>query len=104
MEYSELQKHWLARVDRHGPNLCIGGGGAEGDGDLGFSWSPCECCGCQLGGDRFKAVILQPKEGGGFDADIELEVCQDCLMYIANGDVPEDENIDWLHFGKPIAR
>ena len=23
-----------------------------------FSWSPCECCGSSLGGDRYKAALI----------------------------------------------
>lgn len=58
----------------------------ENVGDEGyFSWSPCECCGSSLGGTRYAAH--------GRDTDgnlVHLNVCQDCLMYIANGDEPEE--------------
>ena len=49
-----------------------------------FSWHACECCGSSLGGDRYEAH--------GLDADNEIvhfEVCVDCLLYLANGDLPE---------------
>ena len=49
-----------------------------------FSWSTCDCCGSHLGGDRFAA------HGRDIDGNIlHLDVCVDCLMYIANGDEPE---------------
>ena len=52
----------------------------------GFSWSPCEVCGCSLGGDRHKAAIIVP----GTDTEpIELDCCVDCLCFLANGDEPE---------------
>jgi hypothetical protein len=50
----------------------------------GISRHPCECCGSGLAGTRYAAH--------GFDAHDELnhlEVCVDCLCYIANGDEPE---------------
>ena len=50
-----------------------------------FSWSPCDCCSSRLGGDRYAA------HGIDEDGDIvHLDVCVDCLMYLANGDEPED--------------
>ena len=54
----------------------------------GFSWSPCDACGSHLGGNRYAAH-------GFLDSDpdrgklIHLEICQDCLFYLANGDEPE---------------
>jgi hypothetical protein len=49
-----------------------------------FSWSPCEACGSTLGGDRHPAH-------GTFtdDSIVHLDICTDCLFYIANGDEPE---------------
>lgn len=31
-----------------------------GGDDLGFSWSPCDGCGSDLGGDRYTAALLKP--------------------------------------------
>lgn len=52
-----------------------------------FSWSACDACGSSLGGDRFAAHYID-------DTDCErqpnhIEVCVDCLQYIANGTLPE---------------
>lgn len=58
----------------------------EGGGAQGFSWRPCETCGSRLGGDREAAHYL--------DSDREINhvsVCIDCLHYIANGDIPEED-------------
>lgn len=89
MELSKLQKMWLEQLPRgkdgKEADLCYDGE------DLGFSWHDCECCGSPLGGDRYKAAILDEAL-----QSIELSVCADCINYIANGDVPEDLNIDWL--------
>ena len=53
----------------------------------GFSWQPCEACGSSLGGNRYTAH--------GFDQEdnlIHFSVCEDCLLYIANNDEPEEWN------------
>jgi len=52
-----------------------------------FSWGRCECCGSRLGGNRYAAH--------GIDQDdnlVHLEVCVDCLQYIANGDEPDTQD------------
>ncbi len=50
-----------------------------------FSWRPCECCGSHLGGDR------EPAHGIDENGDIvHFSVCVDCVLYLANGDEPED--------------
>jgi len=56
-----------------------------------FSWSPCDVCGSPLGGDREDLHYVSEGEiyHGG-------EVCVDCMIYLANGDVPDDENLDWI--------
>jgi len=52
-----------------------------------FSWSKCDTCGSKLGGNRYDAH--------GFDANgavIHLDICEDCLVYFANGDEPDNWN------------
>jgi hypothetical protein len=57
----------------------------EDVGDEGFfSWQSCDCCGSHLGGDRFAAHGIDSGGNG-----IHLDICVDCLVYIANGDEPE---------------
>lgn len=50
-----------------------------------FGWHPCEVCGSTLGGDRFPAH-------GFLDSGeiIHLSVCVDCVVYHANGEVPDE--------------
>jgi len=61
----------------------ISGGEVEEDG--GFSWAACDLCGSTLGGDRFAAHGFTP-EG----KLIHLDICMDCLQYLANGTIPEE--------------
>ena len=49
----------------------------------GFSWQDCDVCGSRLGGDRYVM------HGYYKDDLIHLDVCTDCIMYHANGDLPE---------------
>ena len=52
-----------------------------------FSWSDCDLCGA-LAGSRHHATAY-PKDFQAKTDYIALEVCGDCLCWIANGDVPE---------------
>ncbi len=45
-----------------------------------FSWSPCECCGSPLGGNREHYQFAR-NDGLLFEADI----CVDCVYYLAYG-------------------
>jgi len=58
-----------------------------------FSWSECDACGSTLGGDRHPAHGLLPKDGIPRGM-IHLDVCSDCLCYLANGDEPEQWGAD----------
>ena len=61
-----------------------------------FSRSPCEACGSTLGGDRHPAhgtrrrtnLFTNLTDHGEI---VHLDICTDCLFYIANGDEPETE-------------
>ena len=46
-----------------------------------FSWRACECCGSQLGGDRYHATGFNPTT----DEIYEYEICGDCLYYAEYG-------------------
>ncbi|KKM88460.1 hypothetical protein LCGC14_1258600 [marine sediment metagenome] len=50
----------------------------------GFSWSHCEGCGSAFGGDRYAGHGLIDGEL------IHLQLCTDCLLYLVNGDEPEE--------------
>ena len=55
------------------------------DGDEGFSWMCCELCGGKAG-NRYavSAVRHEPYDY------IPYSVCQDCMLFITNNDLPED--------------
>lgn len=46
-----------------------------------FSWSPCECCGSPLGGDRYD-FLGRIFEGNDLKEVIELSCCVDCFGYL----------------------
>ncbi len=55
----------------------------------GFSYSSCDSCGSTLGGDRSVAhgVVADGQYRGEF---VHMEWCVDCVMYHANGELPEN--------------
>lgn len=54
----------------------------------GFSWSDCDACGSGLGGNRYPAHAWTKAKGGDL---VHLEICTDCLAYLANGTEPEPD-------------
>ena len=50
-----------------------------------FSWHSCECCGTHLGGNR--SAMHAFDEAGTL---YHLEACDDCVIYFANGDEPDE--------------
>ena len=44
-----------------------------------FSWSPCECCGSCLGGDRYDLTGRLDSVTGDF---IEVSCCVDCYSFL----------------------
>lgn len=60
--------------------------GCDDDCESGFSWAECDGCSSTLGGDRHPAVAMLD---GKVIAE-DLGICVDCLMYVANGDEPEE--------------
>lgn len=50
-----------------------------------FSSSACDCCGTTLGGDREPLHWID--ENGSIMHGV---VCTDCVLYLANGDVPDE--------------
>jgi hypothetical protein len=53
-----------------------------------FSWHSCDCCGSHLGGSRSPAHGFMGLDGK--EVLVHLDVCTDCLVYLANGEEPED--------------
>jgi hypothetical protein len=92
-ELSELTKKWIDRVERgipRGHDVVCG----DSEKDEEFSWRPCELCGCKLAGSRHHAIAIQLR--WEVFEPIDMMVCQDCLLFLANGDIPEDEYLTWL--------
>lgn len=56
-----------------------------------FSWHACECCRSHLGGDRYPAHYIIPDATSGQAGQPihHMNVCADCMLYLANGDEPE---------------
>lgn len=101
-KYTKAVEHQLKGIENLNPSLCascsdcggkwgmeeeefadaIENGEAFDEGS--FSWSSCEGCGSILGGNRY--VV----HGFMDDNIIHLDVCVDCLVYLANGDEPEN--------------
>lgn len=62
-----------------------------GEDDGGFSWTACDSCGSNLGGDRQPATAINHETKETVE---ELGVCVDCCLFHANGDLPEDSEED----------
>lgn len=58
----------------------------------GFSWRDCDTCGSSLGGNRYAAHgLVSPKRYARRTELLHLDVCTDCLVFIANGDLPGED-------------
>lgn len=56
-----------------------------------FSWSQCDSCGSTLGGNRYAAHGFVPDESDLPTGEVvHLDICEDCLCFHANGDIPEN--------------
>lgn len=56
-----------------------------------FSWTPCDSCGSSLGGNRHPAHAFD-----GEGRMHHLDVCDDCLIYHANGEEPNPiDGVEW---------
>ncbi len=58
-----------------------------------FSPGACDICGDPMGGQRW--VYHWVDKGGAVMH--ESDGCDNCMFYVCNGDLPEDEYIDWLN-------
>lgn len=59
----------------------------------GFSWQPCDSCGNTLGGNRYPAHAIHRDafDCGAKRPDLvyHIDICADCLLWHANGDLPD---------------
>lgn len=56
-----------------------------------FSWTPCDCCGRNLGGDRYPASGYNRDTGDIF----EYQICIDCLYFSEYGTLDDMTMIDY---------
>ena len=60
-------------------------------GEPSFSWRECDTCRSRFGGDRHPAHGVIPEDSDFLPGElVHLNICTDCLMFIANGDEPEE--------------
>ena len=80
-DYAEYEADVAAFIAREGLSFISTGtnDGEHGDVDPWFSWRPCGCCGCTLGGNR---VYLWAWSG---ETRVQFEICEDCDYYINYG-------------------
>ena len=84
--HHKTNAEFLANIKRNSGGLhAVPSCGEEYEG--GFSWSSCDLCDSGLGGDRHDAALI---EAGTDREPIDLSVCVDCLMFLANGDLPHE--------------
>lgn len=57
-------------------------------GEHSFSWRPCGVCGTALGGDRNTWHWIDPNDPN-HTINHEHDMCDDCALFLANGDEPE---------------
>lgn len=103
MEYSAKQIKWMQRVDEYinalqffsvgatteCPKCLVDSENGEPVDEGHFTWNGCECCGTHLG------TTVYPAHWVNDDGEIEHdEVCADCMLYVANGEPPDDEYLD----------
>lgn len=86
-EYSEYEAHVADFIKREGLSFLSTGTDENmlseeqgGNVDPWFSWNPCDCCGCGLGGNR-EYLFARDSE----DKLVHFEICTDCVYYINYG-------------------
>lgn len=55
-----------------------------------FSWTPCDCCGRPLGGDRYHATGYHRPTNDVY----EYEICVDCVYYAEYGQLDDMTMLD----------
>ena len=105
---SQEYKEYEADVAEFFERECITNMSSTYDEDTGegsmepfFSWSPCQCCGSTLGGDRQECSGYNPttKEVHG-----PFTICQDCEYYAEYGRLDDQTMLDIEEDQKEVAR
>jgi len=92
-QYTEYQKSVADFIEREGLSFLSTGTDDRFDPNLGspeyagretgepwFSWSPCQCCGCHLGGNREYLYARDRR-----NRIVQFTICEDCVYYIEYG-------------------
>ena len=79
----ETNAEFLADVESNLGTLIV----SPGDLCDEFSVSQCESCGTRQGGYRYEAGAFDRK----LQERLDLVICQDCVMFHANGELPFEE-------------
>lgn len=99
--FVETHKPGLGTFEMEIPCTSCGGKGKivptekeiESAGESSFSWSQCDSCSSYLGGDRHPAhgVIADSIEKAQSEENkiTHFDICTDCALYHANGELPE---------------
>jgi len=89
-DYAEYERRVASFREKEGIKLHspIDNGDGEGDPSA-FSWTSCECCGRDLGGDRY-AIKAGSVRGGFF----VYSVCVDCYYYLEYGQLDDRTMMD----------
>ena len=96
--YEKRVEHYCRGLESVNPGICAGCSNCQFDFGLseddpaweelsdegGFSWHQCDTCGSTLGGNRYAAHGFTDDDG----TLVHLSMCEDCLMFFANGDLP----------------
>lgn len=84
-EYAEYQER-VAEFFSHGLTNLSAKSDDNGTCEPFFSWSPCDCCGSPLGGDRYECdgYNEKTKEVEEYDS-----VCPDCVYYAEYGQLDD---------------
>lgn len=82
-QVAEFMSHGLANLSTKSDD--------NGDRYPFFSWSPCQCCGTHLGGDRYECngYNVETKEVEEYDC-----ICQDCVYYAEYGRLDDQTMLD----------
>ncbi len=91
-EYKAYQET-VAEFFSHGLNNLSPVSDDNGNWEEFFSWSPCDCCGSPLGGNRYSCNGYNGKTG-----EIEeYTVCTDCVYYAEYGRLDDSTMWDIEH-------
>lgn len=104
-ELASFQRAFIARVTESldgaervwvGPiDGCADCPTRDADGELldegRFSWSSCDTCGSEFGGSRYAVHVWVSGMSGSGGSWEHLDVCTDCLCYLANGTLPDTD-------------